>query len=75
MVVTPAPVIQQAVKPPREMVTIAPMPPAPSAYAGKSAGLPPEALLRHATDYGAWCQTNAAKLKALDAFYWPLKEK
>lgn len=75
MVVTPAPVIQQAIKPPREMVTITPMPPAPTVYAGKAAGLPPDALLRHATDYGAWCQTNAAKLKALDAFYWPLKEK
>lgn len=75
MVVTPAPVIQQAVKPPREMVTIAPMPPAPSVYAGQAAGLPPDALLHHATDYGAWCQTNAAKLEALDAFFWPDKEK
>ncbi|WP_198138732.1 hypothetical protein [Erwinia typographi] len=68
---TPAPVISEAVKPPRSMVTVGVMPPAPSAYAGKSAGLSPDALLRHATDYGAWCQANAAKLKALEAFFWP----
>lgn len=71
MVVTPAPVIQQAVKPPRSMVTPSVMPPAPSVYGGKGAGLTPEALLRHANDYGAWCQANAAKLKALEAFFWP----
>ncbi|MGX5053131.1 hypothetical protein ACWKX9_05650 [Enterobacter asburiae] len=71
MVINPAPVIQQAIKPPREMVIAAPMPPAPSAYAGGRKDLPPEALLRHAADYGAWCQTNAAKLRALDVFFWP----
>ncbi|MGK0740176.1 hypothetical protein ACSFCT_26170, partial [Yokenella regensburgei] len=65
VVVTPAPIIQQNVKPPRDMVRVSPAPPPPSAYAGKSAGLPPEALLRHATDYGKWCQGNAAKLRAL----------
>ncbi|WP_240462663.1 hypothetical protein [Enterobacter hormaechei] len=51
------------------------MPPAPSAYVGGSQGLPPDALLRHATDYGAWCQTNAAKLHALEAFFWPVPDK
>ncbi|KAA5931535.1 MULTISPECIES: hypothetical protein [Pantoea] len=69
--VTPAPVIEQAMKPPRAMVSVGTMPPAPSAYAGKASGLPPAALLRHAADYGAWCQANAAKLKALEAFFWP----
>ncbi|WP_158780722.1 hypothetical protein [Pantoea sp. BAV 3049] len=68
---TPAPVIVQDAKPPRQMVTVATMPPAPSAYAGGGKGLPPDALLRHANDYGAWCQANAAKLKALEAFFWP----
>ncbi|EBQ3682356.1 hypothetical protein BEQ15_07665 [Salmonella enterica] len=57
------------------MVTVAPMPPAPSAYAGGSSGLPPDALLRHAADYGAWCQANAAKLHALEAFFWPVPDK
>lgn len=57
------------------MVTVATMPPAPAAYAGSEGGLPPDALLRHAADYGAWCQSNAAKLKALEAFFWPGKEK
>ncbi len=75
MVVTPAPVIVQDSKPPRAMVTVAPMPPAPGAYAGNSPGLPPDALLRHATDYGAWCKTNAAKLYALEAFFWPVPDK
>lgn len=73
--VTPAPVIVQDSKPPRAMVTVDPMPSAPSAYAGSAPGLSPDALLKHATDYGAWCQTNAAKLKALEAFFWPGKGK
>ncbi|QQE46129.1 MULTISPECIES: hypothetical protein [Hafnia] len=51
------------------------MPPKPSAYADGSTGLSPDALLRHATDYGAWCQTNAAKLKALEAFFWSGEEE
>lgn len=71
MTVTPAPVTEPVVKPPRAMVTPGGMPPSPAAYAGRSGGLPPEALLRHATEYGAWCQANAAKLKALEAFFWP----
>lgn len=71
MVVTPAPVIVQDSKPPRAMVTVAPMPPAPASYAGSTSGLSPDALLRHAADYGAWCQTNAAKLNAIEAFFWP----
>jgi hypothetical protein len=57
------------------MVTVAPMPPAPAAYAGQASGLSPAALLRHAADYGAWCQTSAAKLKALEVFFWPDKEQ
>ncbi|WP_267431994.1 hypothetical protein [Erwinia psidii] len=51
------------------------MPPAPAAYAGNTQGLSPEALLKHATDYGVWCQTSAAKLKALEAFFWPVPDK
>lgn len=69
--VSPAPVIQQAIKPPHEMVTVAPKPPAPSAYGSGTKGLTPDALLRHAADYGAWCQTNASKLRALELFFWP----
>lgn len=71
MTVTPAPVTELVVKPPGAMVTPGVMPPSPAAYAGKADGLPPEALLRHAADYGAWCQANAAKLTALEAFFWP----
>ena len=71
VVVTPAPVVVQDAKPPREMVTVGPMPAAPSTFAAGSAGLPPDALLRHASEYGAWCQTSAAKLRALEAFFWP----
>jgi hypothetical protein len=69
--VTPAPVTEPVVKPPRAMVTPGAMPPSPAAYAGKADGLTPEVLLRHAADYGAWCQANAAKLRALEAFFWP----
>ncbi|ECB3488862.1 hypothetical protein EWI94_23195 [Salmonella enterica subsp. enterica serovar Kottbus] len=54
------------------MVTAAPRPPAPSRYASQpGGGLSPEALLRHASDYGAWCQANANKLAALRAYFWP----
>ncbi|MFT4465400.1 MAG: hypothetical protein ACMX3H_12780 [Sodalis sp. (in: enterobacteria)] len=32
-------------------------------------GLGPEALLHHASDYGAWCLTLQAQLQAINAFY------
>lgn len=69
--VTPAPVIQEVTKPPVSMVTVLPRPPAPSRYVSPTGGLSPEALLRHASDYGAWCQGNADKLEALKKWFWP----
>lgn len=32
-------------------------------------GIGPEALLHHASDYGAWCLTLHAQLQALNVFY------
>ncbi|ELY9873436.1 hypothetical protein SP558_004790, partial [Salmonella enterica] len=51
--------------------TVLPRPPAPSRYVSPTGGLSPEALLRHASDYGAWCQGNANKLEALKKWFWP----
>ncbi|EJB1365966.1 hypothetical protein MUI59_002632 [Salmonella enterica] len=53
------------------MVTVLPRPPAPSRYVSPTGGLSPEALLRHASDYGAWCQGNANKLEVLKKWFWP----